>query len=407
MEEVFAVEGTPLERLLLAAVDGGLDRLMRTAGELLDCPLLLGDTLLNVLAWTGEPLEGNAWDDFIAAGWAPDFHAPPPSGPAPLTLAHGFTLTFVSPRQTGGWDGIVDVDLGRGLTAHLILAGLSLPQTEEGCALIDALCLSIRGLLRPDRTAPTRQLSVEQLLLPLLHGETPDESTLRFRAKLVGLEAEGEFALLLVDLRGYHPVRTSISTVCALLQETVNGPYAIDAETLILLAQRQNDSIWPAVSALLAEHGLEGVYTAWFYRLADAPRAYLRGRRSLALRGCARTPAPLLSCQSLSVHLLASQTARDNSWMESDEPILLRLAEADKNSKSAYLDTLAVYLECAQRPAAACAALHIHRNTLDYRLRRMETLIPIDWGDGNLMFRLYFGLCVLRHQQLNPGGPSA
>ena len=58
------------------------------------------------------------------------------------------------------------------------------------------------------------------------------------------------------------------------------------------------------------------------------------------------------------------------------------------------------YLESAQHPAAACAALHIHRNTLDYRLRRMEELVPIDWGDGNLMFQLYFGLCCLRYKQL-------
>ena len=30
----------------------------------------------------------------------------------------------------------------------------------------------------------------------------------------------------------------------------------------------------------------------------------------------------------------------------------------------------------------------------------MEELVPIDWGDGNLMFQLYFGLCCLRYKQL-------
>lgn len=51
-----------------------------------------------------------------------------------------------------------------------------------------------------------------------------DEPLLRFRAKLVGLEPEGEFALLLVDLRGYRPVHASISTICARLRETLTAP---------------------------------------------------------------------------------------------------------------------------------------------------------------------------------------
>lgn len=396
------MQETPLEQLLLAAVDGGLDRLMRTAGRLLDCPLLLGDTLLNVLAWTGDPSAGGSWDDFIAAGWAPDFQAPPPDNPHACPLAHGFVATPISSTE-GRWDAIVDIDLGRGLTAHLVLVGVEFPQPEEVCTLLGALCLSIRGLLRPDREAPSRQLSAEQLLLPLLHGEELDESLLRFRAGLVGLEPEGEFALLLVDLRGYHPLHTSISTVCSLLQEAVNGPYAIDGETLVLLARGETEHTWQRVGALLGEHGLEGVCSLWFYRLADAPRYYHKASRALALRGLARKPAPLLPCASLEAYLVADRLSRTDGPMTVDEPILLRLAEADRAGKSAYLETLAAYLECSQRPAAACAALHIHRNTLDYRLRRMESLVPIDWGDGELMFRLYFGLCVLRYQQGKPG----
>lgn len=395
------MQETPLEQLLLAAVDGGLDRLMRTAGRLLGCPLLLGDTLLNVLAWTGDPAAGGSWDDFIAAGWAPDFQAQPPDALLVQALSYGFVAIPIA-GAGNRWDAIVDIDLGRELTAHLVLVGLEFPQPPEVHELLGALCLSIRGLLRPDRDAPARQLSAEQLLLPLLHGAELDESLLRFRAGLVGLEPEGEFALLLVDLRGYHPLHSSASTVCGLLREVVNGPYAIDGETLVLLAQGETEHAWEKVSALLGEHGLEGVYTAWFYRLTDAPRYYRQGVRALVLRGLARRPAPLLSCASLTAYLLADRLSTD-SPLTVDEPILLRLAEADRAGKSAYLETLAAYLACAQRPAAACAALHIHRNTLDYRLRRMESLVPIDWGDGELMFRLYFWLCVMRYQQGGAG----
>lgn len=396
------MDTTPREQLLLAAINGGLNELIDTASRLLRCPLLLGDTLLNVLAWAGGPGgEGLSWEGYISAGWAPDFLTTPQGGPGPRALPYGFSATPIPNRKRGGWDTLVDLDLGRGISAHLVLSGLEAPQPPETDALIATLCLAIRGLLRADRDAPFRAISIEQFLLQLVHGEEMDEPLLRFRAKLVGLEPEGEFALLLVDLRGYRPVHASISTICARLREALNGPYAIDAETLALLPRGPADGkLWTQAAALLEEYGLEGVRSPWFYRLADAAYQFRRTSQALSLRFCARRGAPLLTADSLSAYLLADNLYRTEGRLAIDQPILLKLVEADKGGKTAYLDTLLAYLESAQHPAAACAALHIHRNTLDYRLRRMEELVPIDWGDGNLMFQLYFGLCCLRYKQL-------
>ena len=396
------MDTTARERLLLAAVSGGLSQLIAAASDLLRCPVLLGDTLLNVLAWAGGPGQGGlSWESYISAGWAPDFQTTPAGGPGPRPLPYGFTATPISNQRRGGWDTLVDLDLGRGLSAHLVLSGLEAPQTPETDALIGTLCLAIRGLLRADQDAPFRSVSIEQFLLQLLHGEEMNEPLLRFRAKLVGLEPEGEFSLLLVDLRGYRPVHASISTICTRLQEALNGPYAIDAETLVLLPRGPADgALWSRAAVLLEEYSLEGVYTPWFYRLADAPYHFRRAAQALSLRFCAGQTAPLLSCERLSVYLLVDNLHRTEGRLLVEQPILQRLQQADRSGKSAYLETLQAYLEAAQRPAAACAALHIHRNTLDYRLRRMEALIPIDWGDGNLMFQLYFGLCCLRYKQL-------
>ena len=215
------MDTTPREQLLLAAINGGLNELIDTASRLLRCPLLLGDTLLNVLAWAGGPGgEGLSWEGYISAGWAPDFLTTPQGGPGPRALPYGFSATPIPNRKRGGWATLVDLDLGRGISAHLVLSGLEAPQPPETDALIATLCLAIRGLLRADQDAPFRTISIEQFLLQLIRGEEMDEPLLRFRAKLVGLEPEGEFALLLVDLRGYRPVHASISTICARLRES-------------------------------------------------------------------------------------------------------------------------------------------------------------------------------------------
>lgn len=396
------MEATPREQLLLAAVQGSLSQLIDTAGRLLGCPLLLGDTLLNVLAWTGGAEgAGRTWDDFIAAGRAPDFQTGPEGPGAARPLPHGFVATPIPNRVRGGWDTLVDLDLGQGLAAHLVISDLPAPPTPEADELVGVLCLSIRGLLRAGRDAPFQSLSADQFLLQLLHEEEMDESLLRFRASLVGLEPEGQFALLLVDLRDYRPVRASISTVCAALRQAADGPYAIDRETLVLLVRPgPAGPRWEAVEGLMKQHGLQGVYSLWFYRLADAGRYYRRTARALALRRCAPTVKALYPAEELAVYQLADLLLRTEGRLSVDQPILVRLAQSDQTGKTAYLETLFTYLACARHPAAACAQLHIHRNTLDYRLRRMEELAHIDWNDGDLLFRLYFSLCLLRCQQM-------
>ena len=185
------MELTPREQILLSAVQGRLDRLMEAAARLLGCPLLLGDALLNVLAWTGsEPSGGQTWEDFIAAGWAPGFH-PPPQGPDPSrAIPYGFTATPVVSHERGGWDTLVDLELGHGLTAHLVAVGLGPNPGAESDELLGVLCLSLQGLLRPERDLPFQTLSAGQFLLQLLREDKMEEALLRFRAGLAGLEPE-------------------------------------------------------------------------------------------------------------------------------------------------------------------------------------------------------------------------
>lgn len=399
------MELTPREQILLSAVEGCLARLMDTASRLLGCPLLLGDTLLNVLAWTGDaPAESWSWDDFIAAGLAPEFQVQPEGLDRARAIPYGFTATPIAGSSGGNWYTLVDLELGGSLTAHLVTVGLGPDCGPEADELLGVLCLSIRGLLRPERDLSFRSLSAGQFLLQLLREEEMDEALLRFRAGLTGLEPEGRFALLLVELRDYHPVTAAISTVCDRLRALTGGPYAIDQETLILLVQgsgRTPDRLWDRLAALLKEHGLQGVHSPWFYRLADTGHHYRQAARALELRQCAPEVKPLYDSEDLAVYRLADLVFRSEGRLIVDQPILLALAEADKGGKTAYLDTLFAYLSCAQHSAAACSRLHIHRNTLDYRLRRMEELSPIDWSDGDLLFRLYFSLCALRYRQLH------
>lgn len=67
----------------------------------------------------------------------------------------------------------------------------------------------------------------------------------------------------------------------------------------------------------------------------------------------------------------------------------------DREHGSAYLATLAAWLEHAGEPKAAAAALHIHPNTLRYRMQRLREVARPDLSSPQVRLALQLQLCAL------------
>jgi hypothetical protein len=73
-------------------------------------------------------------------------------------------------------------------------------------------------------------------------------------------------------------------------------------------------------------------------------------------------------------------------------PTLLR---HDEEHGTAYAETLATWLAEQGEPRRVAAALHVHPNTLRYRLKRMATLVELDLGSPTVRFALQLQLAAL------------
>jgi hypothetical protein len=70
------------------------------------------------------------------------------------------------------------------------------------------------------------------------------------------------------------------------------------------------------------------------------------------------------------------------------------LAALTDEGHAELLQTLQTLVSCRFDRAATCAALHIHRNTLIYRLRRIEELTELDLKDPRDMASVYMALTM-------------
>ena len=71
---------------------------------------------------------------------------------------------------------------------------------------------------------------------------------------------------------------------------------------------------------------------------------------------------------------------------------LHRLREATDALGFAPVETISAFLACRQNVRDTAAALHVHPNTLRYRLERISTLTTIDLTDATSLFELQLAL---------------
>lgn len=76
-------------------------------------------------------------------------------------------------------------------------------------------------------------------------------------------------------------------------------------------------------------------------------------------------------------------------------PALLRLAESERHSDRELVETLYLYLNRMKNAETVSARLHIHKNTLFYRINKIKQLLGIDLDNGDDILRILFSFKVL------------
>lgn len=77
------------------------------------------------------------------------------------------------------------------------------------------------------------------------------------------------------------------------------------------------------------------------------------------------------------------------------DPGMLNLIQYDKRKNTDLATTLFCYLENMCNLTQAAAALHIHKNTLHYRLEKIRQIISTDFYDGETVYRLMLSFRIL------------
>ena len=375
-----------------------LRQLALSTGELLGCPLLVLDDTFHIAAHH-LPL---GFSDAL-------FETAVRRGE--ISYEAGAIISR-NPMLTAGWADYVQLADSpyRRRFAPLVSAGVRLgclicvdtdghlekipPQTWELVEHILAkqLFMEVSRQDKPSETA-------EDILMHLLDGGFSSTAHFQLQASGIYLADFHPRAFALIDLETYHSAYMGKRHLKEELEAQIpdSHPFLYKGDVFLFLHREGDGDIF---SELAEEFQLKILISAPIDDLFTLPQLYRTAREALELMKDARFHGEsVCSAQQLRTPLLLKNLEGRGDLVS---PELRRLAVHDREKGTQYCETLYHYLTCCHSLIKTSNALYTHRNTVLYRIRRLQEdfLIPLE--DPSLHADLLLGVSLILFESKGP-----
>lgn len=163
------------------------------------------------------------------------------------------------------------------------------------------------------------------------------------------------------------------------------------------------DSLFPArdlaqIRSICEEYGVFAGISSPFSNIYDLREYHIQALRSITL-GSSRHPFPTLFLyQQYYMDHLSNVFCKTESLHAFLHPALKKLLDYDASHHTNYADTLYHYLICERNMSLAAKALHIHRNTLVYHLKKIDSVISFSYDEHRERQHM-----ILSYEMIRPG----
>ncbi|HEX3785754.1 MAG TPA: helix-turn-helix domain-containing protein [Pseudonocardiaceae bacterium] len=316
-------------------------------------------------------------------------------------LVRDFLLGNRHPARSDGFAATlfpVDDPSGPDLTRWLLVVAGAAPVAEDVVAELASVLGVQRARERENRRATSH--AVDTLLELVLSGSARSAEIVS-TASAAGLDASADLRVLTASAPG-SPVAQAIAVLAELvaLLEPAGLVSAVGEDGYALLP-------WPAeggaelterigTAIRMLEPGLGerrivlGISSATSLRELPGAIQEAGHARQMATRRGGR--ARVVAGEEIAAHQLLLAVLPGDLRRSLRRRVLGPVLDYDAEHGGSLIGTLSVFLDCAGSWAKAAAALHVHVNTLRYRISRIEELADVDLDDFAARVDVYLAL---------------
>lgn len=390
---------------LLQACQKGytIQQLMDLGYQFLNNPLLLVDISLCFIAHSGgnniinEPL----WEWTLSKGYVTKEYA------QSIMIDDG---KFEDDDELIIWEtGLLNHRqlVGRVLKSNRPLAYLKLLEYNQPITACDEeilimLCNVIALNIENTSTfGHSKNSLTDTFLTALLNQKMYNHAAIEERAKMYGLKLYENLFVITIRIDNRQNTNDRLYYLKRIFQNFFNRQTVLiyNGQLVILLdtmtAEIQNEKEMLSFQGLLEENDCTAGISKIFYHLYDFCEHYKQAANCLTLGELLKKNERLLNYSNLIIpHMILSFRGETNI-RNLIHPVVKTLKALDEKKGSSFLETLIIYIKHNQDTTLTAKALHVHYNTLKYRINRIIEITNINFTDNDMLFDIQLSIKVL------------
>lgn len=142
-------------------------------------------------------------------------------------------------------------------------------------------------------------------------------------------------------------------------------------------------------------HNLQAGISRSFTDLTEVREHYLESVEALKLGNLLKKETHFFRYADYLIYDLINCHADNENNKKLMHRSLLKLIDYDKKNSTEFVHSFHIYLRNFKNIKDSATTLNIHRNTMFYRVEKIESILNVDLNDVDILFQLYLSYKIL------------
>ena len=368
--------------------------------------LIIADSSLKVV-WSNAEVQSNAlaepvWEDYMAHGYVPDLAELEAIQKRTPFFSHNFICGYYYHAKGFSYpSALFTLSDGLNFLGMIAITGKRAPlgcwSFEIAKQLVQKLYDHIK-LSNISELQHSRDPAFQHIFMPILEEKNVNWSSFQSMANDLGFATDGYFRLVVADFESCGNLKCSLYTIRSYMEDILHTKYSLCYRGRVVFVCRfatEKDAYamdFDFLDQWLSQYKLYAAISRVFNDIKDTAHHYKKTASLLALRFSMRKPRYALTADSSGTYAIISNLLKHDRIEDRLHSKIKTLIHFDQKNKTSYCETLFYYLKNAMRPVETSREMHVHRNTVDFRIKKCTEIAEINWSDGDELFHLYLSL---------------
>jgi hypothetical protein len=391
-----------LELVHLATLDLGIARIIKEAAEILGNPLVVTDESYDLVGYSSSgEVKDPIWKTIVDSGYCPidivkilryeGFEKQLEREASPLFLTKGQFSKYIRRLVT-------EIRIGEQLKGYMALL-----EYEKTITPIDQEVLKFVSSIialefaKSDAISKARGHLGQELLGDLVKGNISSETIAQSRVKSLDWRLGEHLQIVLIGNKENRRIGGEYydSVQSIILRHLPASKISFASNHIVILAtgnsQDMLKGVLPTLEKFCCLHSLCLGIGRSYKTLMEVSLSYKEAQKALLLASSIKRPGIVHYYEDLAVYDLLINVKSDYQI----HPGLQKLVEYDKNNGTDYVKTLSTYLRNYKNLSQTADDLFLHRNTILYRLNKIEEILQSSLDNHSLCLQLELGILLL------------